>query len=72
MPSQMWDKIRLDKNYANALRQVDEELQYVVSEALIHKIKQRLTKLTQSLIRYCHHHCCDAQIVCFMLTAVFL
>jgi protein MAK16 len=46
----MWEKIKLKNNYKMALEQIDSELEYW-PEALIHKIKQRLTKLTQSLIR---------------------
>lgn len=49
-PSKMWERIRLDSNYANAIKQIDEELE-VWPDALVHRIKQRLTKLTQSLIR---------------------
>jgi len=50
MPNKMWEEIRLDKSYAKALEQVDEHLQYW-SKFIVHKSKQRLTKLRQMLNR---------------------
>ncbi|KAF2710774.1 Mak16 protein [Pleomassaria siparia CBS 279.74] len=50
LPSKWWEKIKLDKNYTKALEQVDSELKYY-PKFLVHKNKQRLTRLTQVNIR---------------------
>ncbi len=50
MPKKMWQKIRLKRAYAAALAQVDEHLAFW-PKFLVHKNKQRLTKITQYLIR---------------------
>ena len=49
-PKNLWEKIYLSRNYTKALSQVDEHLQFF-PKALIHRNKQRLTKIHQYLIR---------------------
>eukprot|EP00471_Norrisiella_sphaerica_P001827 CAMPEP_0184490552 /NCGR_PEP_ID=MMETSP0113_2-20130426/18125_1 /TAXON_ID=91329 /ORGANISM="Norrisiella sphaerica, Strain BC52" /LENGTH=217 /DNA_ID=CAMNT_0026874475 /DNA_START=547 /DNA_END=1200 /DNA_ORIENTATION=- len=46
----MWERIRLPKNYAQALALVDKHLEFF-PKTLIHRNKQRLTKIHQYLIR---------------------
>lgn len=50
MPSKWWERIRLPSNYAKALDMLDERLIYW-PKFLIHKCKQRLTRLTQVGLR---------------------
>jgi len=49
-PKNLWEKIKLPRNYAKALAIVHEHLQYW-PKYLLHKNKQRLTKIHQYLIR---------------------
>lgn len=50
MPSKLWERIKLSANYATALGQIDDKLKYWPN-FLIHKCKQRLTRLTQVGVR---------------------
>lgn len=50
LPSKWWERIKLPSNYTKALELVDEHLAYY-PKFLVHKNKQRLTRLTQVNIR---------------------
>ena len=50
LPSRLWQKIRLPRNYAAALSKVTEELEHF-PKYLQHRNKQRLTRIHQYLMR---------------------
>lgn len=49
-PKNLWEKVLLSRNYAKAITQIEEHLQYF-PKALMHRNKQRLTKIHQYLLR---------------------
>ena len=49
-PKNLWEKIQLSRNYGKAILQLDEHLAYF-PKVLIHRNKQRLTKIYQYLLR---------------------
>lgn len=49
-PKNLWEKVKLSRNYLQALEQINKELAYW-PDHMINRCKQRLTKMRQMLIR---------------------
>jgi len=49
-PKNMWERIKLSRNFGEALQQIDANLQFWPNH-MINRVKQRLTRIRQTLIR---------------------
>jgi protein MAK16 len=49
-PSELWEKIKLDKSYRIGLEEIEKNLEYW-PEFIKHKAKQRFTRIRQMLIK---------------------
>jgi protein MAK16 len=49
-PNKLWEKTKLSNNYDEALKTIEEKLQFS-NPFQVHKCKQRLTKLTEMIGR---------------------
>ncbi|KAL6634524.1 hypothetical protein ACP70R_027195 [Stipagrostis hirtigluma subsp. patula] len=50
LPNKLWERVKLPRNYEKAIEVIDKHLEFW-PKLLVHKIKQRLTKMTQCRIR---------------------
>ncbi|KAG0533325.1 hypothetical protein BDA96_04G183800 [Sorghum bicolor] len=50
LPTKLWERVKLPRNYEKAIEVINKHLEFW-PKLLVHKIKQRLTKMTQYRIR---------------------
>jgi protein MAK16 len=50
LPRDLWEKVKLDANFGEALRQIEENLEYWPTH-MINRCKQRLTRIRQTIVR---------------------